>query len=87
VPAVNGTWRSIDACSPLTSDTAEEVTTGTAECPDGRTVELISVTGAGHQWPGGTSNPVVQRIAGLPAPSTALDATDTIWQFSSRSHR
>jgi polyhydroxybutyrate depolymerase len=50
-------------------------------------VELISVTGAGHQWPGGEPSPLAERVAGIPAPSTALDATDTIWQFFTQSHR
>lgn len=86
VPSVNATWRAIDACEPPSSTTAGDVTTQTAACADGRTVELISVTGAGHQWPGGTPSPVLERF-GIPAPSTALDATDTIWQFFTQHHR
>jgi polyhydroxybutyrate depolymerase len=86
VPSVNATWRAIDACEPPTSTTAGEVTTQTAACADGRTVELISVAGAGHQWPGGAPSPLMERF-GIPAPSTALDATDTIWQFFSQNHR
>ncbi|GJO11007.1 alpha/beta hydrolase family esterase [Mycobacterium marinum] len=80
VPSVNATWRAIDACGPPISSTAGVVTTVTAECADGHTVELISVAGAGQQWPGGTRGPLLERL-GLPEPSTALDATDTIWQF------
>ena len=87
VESVNATWRSIDACGPPNSSTAGSVTTQTAGCADGRTVELISVTGAGHQWPGGEPSPLAERVAGIPAPSTALDATDTIWQFFTQSHR
>ncbi|ORW91798.1 polyhydroxybutyrate depolymerase [Mycobacterium szulgai] len=86
VPSVNATWRGIDACGPPASSTAGDVTTETAACADGRTVELISVAGAGHQWPGGSRSPVLERF-GIPAPSTALDATDTIWQFFTRHHR
>jgi polyhydroxybutyrate depolymerase len=85
--AVNATWRSIDSCGSPTSITAGDVTTETAGCADGRTVELISVAGAGHQWPGGEPSPLVERVAGIPAPSTALDATGTIWQFFTQSHR
>lgn len=80
-PSVNATWRSIDACAPPTSNTVETVTTETAACADGRTVELISMAGAGHQWPGGRPRPLLERVAGLPPPSTALNATHTIWQF------
>jgi polyhydroxybutyrate depolymerase len=86
VESVNATWRSINACGPPTSTTAGDVTTETAGCADGRTVELISVAGAGHQWPGGEPSPLAE-LAGIPAPSTALNATDTIWQFFTQSHR
>lgn len=55
--AVNATWRAIDGCGSPTSTTAGDVTTQTAGCADGRTVELISVAGAGHQWPGGEPSP------------------------------
>jgi polyhydroxybutyrate depolymerase len=87
VPSVNATWRSIDGCAPPTSTTSGVVTTQTAACPDGRTVELISIAGAGHQWPGGKSKPLLEKLVDLSEPSTALDATDTIWQFFSQHHR
>jgi polyhydroxybutyrate depolymerase len=87
VEAVNATWRGIDGCGQPHSTTAGDVTTQTADCADGRTVELISVTGAGHQWPGGEPSPLAQRIGNMPAPSTALNATDTIWQFFASKHR
>lgn len=75
VPAVNATWRDIDSCTPPTSTTDGTVTTQTAPCPQNRTVELITIANAGHQWPGGEP----KRI-GAP-PSNALNATTTIWQF------
>ena len=87
VESVNATWRSIDACGPPTASNAGDVTTQTAGCADGRTVELISVSGAGHQWPGGESSPLAEKLLGIPAPSTALNATDTIWQFFAQNHR
>src|SRR5262249_30220225 len=87
VESVNATWRGIDSCAPPNSSTAGTVTTQTAGWADGRTVELISVAGAGHQWPGGEPSPLAESVAGIPAPSTALDATDTIWQFFAQSHR
>jgi polyhydroxybutyrate depolymerase len=86
VPSVNATWRSIDACAEPTSTTSGPVMTSTAGCANGRTVELISVAGAGHRWPGGEPSPLLERL-GVPAPSTALDATDTIWQFFAQHHR
>jgi polyhydroxybutyrate depolymerase len=44
---------------------------------DARTaVKLITIADGGHSWPGGT-----QLLAILDPPSTALDATATIWRF------
>lgn len=86
VPAVNATWRSIDGCAPPSSSTVGVVTTEIATCANGRTVQLISVEGAGHQWPGARPKPIVEKLAGIPPPSTALNATDTIWQFFSQNH-
>lgn len=45
------------------------------------------MTGAGHQWPGGERSPLAEKFAGIPPPSTALDATHTIWQFFGQNHR
>lgn len=39
-------------------------------------VALYAVIGQGHAWPGGQ-----QPYAGADAPSTAISATETIWQF------
>jgi polyhydroxybutyrate depolymerase len=81
VPALNATWRGIDGCDAPTTTSAGTVTTSTATCPHGLAVELITITGAGHQWPGSTPKPVIQRILGLDPPSTALNATHTFWAF------
>ncbi|OBI30774.1 polyhydroxybutyrate depolymerase [Mycobacterium sp. E2238] len=85
--SVNATWRAIDACGAPNSSTTGDVTTQIAGCADGRTVELISVAGAGHQWPGGEPSPLAEKVAGIPPPSAALDATSTIWQFFAQNHR
>ncbi len=55
VPTVVAMWRSVDGCAAPTVTTAGVVTTSVATCPSGRAVELITITGAGHQWPGGKS--------------------------------
>jgi len=81
VPALNARWRGIDHCAAPATKTAGVVTTSTAACPDGRTVELITIAGAGHQWPGAVPNPLAQRLLGTDPPSTALNATQVIWQF------
>ena len=82
VPDVVARWRTVDGCAAPAVSTAGPVTTSVATCPDGRAVELITIDGAGHQWPGSTRN-LIQRLAGTDPPSTALDATDTIWRFFS----
>jgi polyhydroxybutyrate depolymerase len=75
-------WRRIDDCAPPTVTVKDPVTTSQAACPAGRAVELVTISGAGHQWPGALGpQPVAQRLLGLDQPSTALDATATIWQF------
>jgi polyhydroxybutyrate depolymerase len=81
VPDLNATWRQIDACGAPSIEVNDVVTTSLAKCPDGRAVELITVAGAGHQWPGATPKPLLQRILHTDPPSPALDATSVIWQF------
>jgi polyhydroxybutyrate depolymerase len=76
VPDVNAFWRNVDHCPTPAVSTAGPVTTSAADCPDGRSVTLISIDGAGHQWPG--SQPI---LAGADPPSPALDATTTFWSF------
>ncbi len=81
VPAVNASWRQADRCAPPAVSTAGTVTTSVATCPAGRAVELVTIAGAGHQWPGGVPSPIAQRLLGTDPPSTALDATQVIWTF------
>jgi len=81
VPSLIATWRKIDHCGAPTTSASGSVTISTATCPGGRAVELITIAGAGHQWPGGRQAPVAQRLLGLDPPSTALQATPTIWKF------
>jgi polyhydroxybutyrate depolymerase len=81
VPSLNARWRAIDHCAAPVARTAGTVTTATASCPGGRAVELITIAGAGHQWPGSAPKPLIQRILGTDPPSTALNATQVIWQF------
>ncbi len=84
VPGLVADWRETDHCSPPSTTAHDPVTILTATCPDARAVELITITGAGHQWPGGVSKPVLQRVLHLDPPSKALDATDVIWKFFAR---
>lgn len=82
VPEVIARWRSVDRCAIPVTTTSGVVTTALADCPGGRAVELITIAGAGHQWPGGTRlNPALAALAGLDQPSTAIDATAVVWAF------
>ncbi|MEZ5323350.1 MAG: PHB depolymerase family esterase [Microthrixaceae bacterium] len=74
-------WRDVDGCDPATTTRAREVTTSTANCEDGRSVELITVDGAGHQWPRGAAASSAPRRRGADAPSDAFAATPLIWSF------
>lgn len=76
VPDVNAFWRSVDRCAAPVLATDGPVSTSSSQCDDGRGVTLITIDGAGHQWPGG--EPVRD---GADPPSSALDATNTIWSF------
>jgi polyhydroxybutyrate depolymerase len=73
VPELIAKARAAGNCSPATESKVGQVTTSVAACPEGRTVELITIDGAGHQWPGADR--------GTDSPSKALDATEVIWQF------
>ncbi|NUP51191.1 MAG: polyhydroxybutyrate depolymerase [Catenulispora sp.] len=81
VPTVIADWRATDACAAPTVTVSGAVTTSAATCRDGRAVELITIAGAGHQWPGSPQRPGVEAVLGTDPPSTALNATDVLWQF------
>ncbi|WP_328351502.1 polyhydroxybutyrate depolymerase [Mycobacterium sp. NBC_00419] len=51
VPEVNAFWRGIDRCAPPVMTVDGALTTSAADCPDRRSVELITVAGGGHEWP------------------------------------
>jgi polyhydroxybutyrate depolymerase len=76
IPDVNAFWRKVDQCGPPNITTNASVTTSTATCADDRSVELITIDGGRHQWPGGTT--FLERTSQT---SHALNATQTIWQF------
>ena len=58
------------------------VTTSTSVCAEGREVILTTIAGAGHQWPGARpQGALAAALLHLDPPSTALDATRTLWHF------
>ena len=82
VPETLEVFRKADRCQPPTNRQDGLLQTATAQCAEGRAVVLITIEGAGHQWPGGLARTGIVRglLQGDP-PSTALDATATLWAF------
>jgi polyhydroxybutyrate depolymerase len=78
---VNAAWRANDHCAAPAITSKGVLTTSVASCPNGKAVELITIAGAGHGWPGGDKNPKEEAFFHTGAPSTALNATQVIWQF------
>ena len=76
VPDVNAFWLKVDQCGAANVTTRPPLTTSTAACADKRSVELITIEGGKHQWPGGST-----FLEKRDPTSHQLDATQTIWQF------
>jgi len=83
VPQAAQDWASQDGCSTAAATThpGPGVTLATyGGCRDGATVELYTISGEGHEWPGGPPLPrPLTRVLG--PQSNALDADDAIWSF------
>ena len=77
-------WRGYDGCpaDPLAQQDGPVTHSTWAPCAAGTTVELYTVDGGGHEWPG--SSP---PLAGHDPPSPDLDATQVIWDFFRRQAR
>jgi polyhydroxybutyrate depolymerase len=78
-------WGTRAGCTgtPVTTDEPDRTTDGTRvrrtvflSCPEGRAVELYTIDGGGHTWPGG---PEAGRRVGRV--SREIDATELIWAF------
>jgi polyhydroxybutyrate depolymerase len=88
IASVIARWRTIDSCAaqPSTTISGAVTTTAWTGCAEGTEVVLVTVAGAGHQWPGSTPpSPAARRVLAVDEPSYALDATQTLWDFFSRS--
>jgi polyhydroxybutyrate depolymerase len=87
VPSVIERWRAIDQCAsaPPPSTNGPVTTATSGMCANGAEVILVTIAGAGHQWPGSSPpNTAATRALDLDPPSDALNATTTLWQFFSR---
>jgi polyhydroxybutyrate depolymerase len=87
VPEVVALWRKTDDCGAAVVQKDGSVTTDSARCARDREVTLITVEGAGHQWPGSLPPaPIAGALLQLDPPSNALDTTQVLWTFFA-SHR
>jgi polyhydroxybutyrate depolymerase len=74
-------WRRHDGCSENTQSEVDGAVRRTRypSCSGGSEVELVTIEGGGHSWPGG------DRLARfLDPPSPSLDATAEVWRFFAR---
>lgn len=83
VPDAAKRWAAHDGCraAPAVSRPAATVTlTSYSGCRNGAAVELYTIAGEGHEWPGGpTLPPVLQHLLG--PQSDAIDADTLMWRF------
>jgi polyhydroxybutyrate depolymerase len=72
-----------NTCSPTAASTqpaAGATLTTYTGCAGGSAVELYSITGEGHEWPGGpTLRRALTRVLG--PQSDAIDANSVMWAF------
>ncbi len=82
VPTAAQRWAAHDGCGPhasVTSGRGYSLTTY-HDCASGASVELYSLTGEGHEWPGGPVLPA--RFTKILGPqSQAVDADAVMWAF------
>ncbi|MEQ9504378.1 MAG: PHB depolymerase family esterase [Deltaproteobacteria bacterium] len=74
-------WVQRNGCSPTAAVTfqQDDVTCETwSGCDDGAEVQLCTIDGGGHTWPGGAPVP------GLGHTSDTIDASETMWTFFER---
>lgn len=82
VPQAAGYWAAQDRCfgRPITRQEDGYTLTEYFGCAGRSTVELYSVTGEGHEWPGGP--PLPPALTTILGPqSNAVDANETMWSF------
>jgi polyhydroxybutyrate depolymerase len=83
VPDAASRWAAHDGCAaaPTTSTPANGATLASySPCRSGSAVQLYTLTGEGHEWPGGP--PLPKRITRVLGPqSNAIDANATMWSF------
>ncbi len=82
VPVAESRWAAHDGCTgkPDVGGATGFTVTGYPKCKDGSGVELFTVDGEGHEWPGGPTMPP-RILKELGPQSQAIDANAVIWRF------
>lgn len=82
VPKTMEIFAAADACRNPATQVASPLQTTVWTCTGGQALSLIAIEDAGHQWPGSQirTGPL-SRLFHPDPPSTALDATATLWKF------
>ena len=76
-------WQQFNGCRSYASDTIAEVTTEDwSDCTAGTEVELNTLEGFGHAWPGGNKGSPLGDD-----PTASIEASEVMWQFFSRHSR
>jgi polyhydroxybutyrate depolymerase len=83
IPGNAAAWAGYDRCRPHPTDrqVSTDVTLRTFDCPQRGTVELYTIAGGGHTWPG-----VPPTVAAISAPimgrtTQSINANQLIWRF------
>jgi polyhydroxybutyrate depolymerase len=82
VPVAASYWAAQDGCAatPTTTTYSDYTLTTYASCAGGAIVQLYTITGEGHEWPGGPAMPPVITNP-LGPQSNAVNANAVIWSF------
>jgi polyhydroxybutyrate depolymerase len=76
------TFRSANNCQTSSTQQSGPVHITVWNCADSHSVNLITIDGAGHQWPGSKPRTGLMGMLMNPdTPSQSLDATSTLWTF------
>ena len=74
-----GFWARRDRCNPQPVRTRHgSVVRDKYDCPEGAGVELYSIEGQGHAWPGGMKG---LRMGNVDEPTREINATNVMWEF------
>jgi polyhydroxybutyrate depolymerase len=81
IPANAAAWAQRNGCGPDPADRqiAADVTLRTFSCPGDGEVELYSIIGGGHTWPGTPTQIYPDPLVG--PTTTSINATQIIWDF------